>query len=113
MKPSLNKPSKYTWGLMLGIHYRFRKILEDSDTLVVCGYSFGDKAINTELIFWHNARRSRSLVVIDPRCRWDVINSARFAAATLLESAHFISKPLEDVKPDGFLEELMRDRHYL
>ena len=103
---TFNKPAKYTWGLMLDIHYRFRKILEGSETLVVCGYSFGDKAINTELIFWHNSKRPRSLVVIDPRCRRDVINSARFAAATLLKSAHFITKPMEDVEVDGFLEKI-------
>ncbi|MCY4674884.1 MAG: hypothetical protein OXD43_14180 [Bacteroidetes bacterium] len=107
---TFNKPAQYSWGLMLDIHYRFRKILEGSDTLVVCGYSFGDKAINTQLIFWCNAERSRSLVVIDPRGRSDVINSARYAAAQLLNdegTTRFITKKLEEVEPHELLEVLV------
>ncbi len=107
---TFNKPAQYNWGLMLDIHYRFRKILEGSDTLVVCGYSFGDKAINTQLIFWCNAERSRSLVVIDPSDRSDVINSARYAARELLRdrgTARFITKPMEEVEPCELLEVLV------
>ena len=104
---TFNKPVEYNRGLMLDIHYRFRKILEGSETLVVCGYSFGDKAINTRLIFWHNAKRPRSIVVIDPRCRLEVIKSARFAAGKLLgRSAHFITKPMEDVEPNDLIRAL-------
>ena len=85
---------------MLDIHYRFRKILEDSETLIVCGYSFGDKAINTQIIFWH--RQGRSLVVIDPRCQSQVIATARYAARSFLNSAttQFITQAMEDISPD-------------
>ncbi|MXY08687.1 MAG: hypothetical protein F4Y61_08575 [Rhodothermaceae bacterium] len=102
---TFNKPIKYNWGLMLDIHYRFRKILRDSDTLVVCGYSFGDKAINTQLGFWHNAERSRLLVVIDPNDQSAVIKSARFAAKDLLgkSQVHFIKGGMQDVEPDKLL----------
>lgn len=107
---TFNKPIQYNWGLMLDIHYRFRKILRDSDKLVVCGYSFGDKAINTQLIFWKNAERTRSLVVIDPREPMDVINSARFAAADNLlqkSQAHFITTCMEDVESDELIGALV------
>ncbi|MCY3595374.1 MAG: hypothetical protein OXH01_09105 [Bacteroidetes bacterium] len=110
---TFNKPVQYNWGLMLDIHYRFRKILRDTDTLVVCGYSFGDKAINTQLIFWCAAERSRSLVVIDPRGKQEVIGSARFAAGRLLaneDSAQFITKPMEDVEPDELLRLLVSSK---
>ena len=104
---TFNKPVEYNRGLMLDIHYRFRKILEGSETLVICGYSFGDKAINTQLIFWHNANRPRSIVVVDPRCRLEVIKSARFAAGALLNrSAHFITKPMEDVELNDLIRAL-------
>ena len=107
---TFNKPAQYTRGLMLDIHYRFRKILKDTDTLVVCGYSFGDKAINTQLISWHYAGRSGSLVIIDPRDQLEVIGSARYAAAQLLkkEEVCFISKRMEEVKPDELLEVLKK-----
>ena len=107
---TFNKPIKYNWGLMLDIHYRFRKVLRDSDKLVVCGYSFGDKAINTQLIFWKNTERMRSLVVIDPRDPTDVINSARYAAADNLlqkSQAHFITKRMEDVGSDELIGALV------
>ena len=100
---TFNKPARYSWRLMLDIHYRFRKILEDSDTLVICGYSFGDKAINAQLIYWCDAARSRSLVVIDPRGRSEVGSSARYAAAKLLndrEMTKFLAEPMEAVGPD-------------
>ena len=105
---TFNKPAQYTRGLMLDIHYRFRKILKDTDTLVVCGYSFGDKAINTQLVFWRYAERSRSLVVIDSRCRSKVIESARYAAAELLKKKEicFIHKGMGEVEPDELLEVL-------
>ena len=102
---TFNKPARYNWGLMLDIHFRFRKILRDSDTLVVCGYSFGDKAINTQLGFWHNAERSRLLVVIDPNDQSAVIKSARFAAKDLLRKSqvHFIKEGMQDVEPGKLL----------
>ena len=106
---TFNKPTRYNWGLMLDIHYRFREILRNSDTLVVCGYSFGDKAINTQLIFWQSAERSRSLVVIDPLCRRKIIGSARYAAAQLLKderTTRFITERMEDVEPHVLLREL-------
>ena len=85
---------------MLDIHYRFRQVLSNTHTLIVCGYSFGDKAINTQLIFWYRAQRNRSIIVIDPRPKDKIIESARFSADQLLQYdgvAHFIEKPMQDV----------------
>ncbi len=102
---TFNKPIQYNWRLMLDIHYRFRKVLRNVDTLIVCGYSFGDKAINTQLISWYDAERSRSLVVIDPRDKCKIIESARFAAGRLLiKSAQFVTKGMEDVGSDERLD---------
>ena len=100
---TFNKTARYSWRLMVDIHYRFRKTLEDSDTLVICGYSFGDKAINSQLISWRDAVRSRSLVVLDRRGRSEVGQSARYAATKLLndqETTEFIAKPMEAVSTD-------------
>jgi len=104
---TFNKPARYSWGLMLDIHYRFRKILANTQTLIVCGYSFGDKAINTQLIFWYRAQRNRSIIVIDPRAREQIIQSARFAAGEVLQRngvAHFIDQPMEDVSFDKLIQ---------
>jgi len=106
---TFNKPAQYSWGLMLDIHYRFRKILSDTQTLIVCGYSFGDKAINTQLLFWHGAERNRSIVIIDPRSKDEIIQSARFAAGQLLQNngaVRFIEKPMQDVKHHELIQVL-------
>jgi len=104
---TFNKPAQYSWGLMLDIHYRFRKILANTQILIVCGYSFGDKAINTELIFWYQAHRNRSIIVIDPRAREQIIQSARFAVDEVLQCNgvdRFISKPMQDVEYDKLIQ---------
>ena len=94
---TFNKLARYSWKILLDIHYRFRKTLESSDVLVVCGYSFGDKGINGHIVDWHTT--GRTLVVIDSNCRRSLIKSARGAAQHSLarESTEFLSKPMESV----------------
>ena len=103
---TFNKPAQYSRGMMLDIHYRFRKILERTDELVVCGYSFGDKAINTQIIRWD--RPGRSVVVVDPEPERKVIEKSRFAAARFLEreTTQFITKRMEDICPSQLIDKL-------
>ena len=103
---TFNKPAQYSRGMMLDIHYRFRKILERTDKLVVCGYSFGDKAINTQIILWD--RPGRSVVVIDPEPKLNVIKKSRFAAARFLErkTTQFITKRMEEICPSQLIDQL-------
>lgn len=75
---TLNKLLKYTTGIFADLHFRFYRNLEDTDRLVVCGYGFGDKGINTRLLDWVHSADSRRAVVIDPRL-WDLRWTARGA----------------------------------
>ena len=36
------------------------------DSLICCGYGFGDKGINTKLVEWINADRSNRLIIVHP-----------------------------------------------
>ena len=105
---TFNKPSGYAQGMMLDIHYRFRKILKESNTLVVCGYSFRDKAINSHILL--SRRPGQSLIVIDPQCQEQIINTARNAVRRILnsETTHFISRPLECICPNRFVNRLVK-----
>jgi len=106
---TFNKPARYNWRLMLDIHYRFRQILAKTQMLIVCGYSFGDKAINTQLIFWYEAQRNRSIVVIDPCPMNEIIKSARRAVRYILNSCgatRFIEKPIQDLNHDKLIQVL-------
>ena len=103
---TFNKPAQYSRSIMLDSHYRFRRILSETTTLVVCGYSFGDKAINAHIVDWHGD--DRNLVVVDFRDRFSVIRTARYAACKILvePTTQFIQKPMEMVDPRELLEKL-------
>lgn len=61
-----NKPAGYTNPLFEDQHNRFLTSLRATKNLVVCGYSFGDKAINTRLLYWLDQDRNRRMIVIHP-----------------------------------------------
>ena len=64
---TFNKISEYSGGIFRDLHYGFRRSIRSVDGLVVSGYGFGDKGINSEIIDWFYGRRGRRIVVIDPR----------------------------------------------
>lgn len=60
-----NKLSAYIRGLFLELFYRFYKNLNNSDFLIVAGYSFGDKGINDKIFDWLLTGNNR-MIIIDP-----------------------------------------------
>ena len=105
---TFNKISEYTRGMFRDIHHRFRTMLREVEQLVVCGYSFGDKGINSEIIGWYYAKRGRRIVVIDPN-RAKLVSRARRAIRDKWGdwesrgSVAFIEKRLEEVGRDEFM----------
>ena len=63
---TFNKISEYSSGIFRDLHHRFRSTIMKADQMVVCGYSFGDKGINSEIIDWYYGKRGRRLVIIHP-----------------------------------------------
>ncbi len=105
---TFNKIYDYSRGMFRDLHYRFRLALRGADQLVVCGYSFGDKGINSEIIEWYYAERGRRFVIIHPD-RNELVTHARGAIQEHWDkwdkngSVGFITKRLEDVGTDEFL----------
>ncbi len=105
---TFNKLSEYSQGMFRELHYRFRSTIREADQLVVCGYSFGDKGINSEIIEWYYAKRGRRFVIIHPD-RDDLVTNARGAIQNKWSewekngSVEFIAKRLEGVDIDEFL----------
>lgn len=60
-----NKMSKYIEDLYLELYYRFYKILNSCDNLIIAGYGFNDRGINQKIFNWLN-KPSNNLVIIDP-----------------------------------------------
>ena len=106
---TFNKVSEYSKGIFRELHYRFRWMLHDADQLVVCGYSFGDKGINSEIIDWYYAKRERRFLVIHPD-RDELVENARGAIQKHWEewekknSIQLIERPLEKVETEEFLD---------
>lgn len=107
---TFNKISQYSSGIFLELYYHFRATLRKADQIVICGYSFGDKGINAELVNWYYEERGRRLVIIHPNpdC---LIATARPAIQRISaevwqknDSISFIAKKLEEVGIDEFSE---------
>jgi len=63
---TFNKIPEYTGSVFSDIFAEFRRRLVGVETLVVCGYGFGDKGINGQLIEWLYALRGRRIVLVHP-----------------------------------------------
>ena len=97
-----NKPRYYTNPLFEEQHWQFKDGLERAKYLVICGYSFGDKAINTRVLYWLSQGAQNQVVLIHPKpglCQ----KAARRAIALGLDSEFkngrwkVIEKSAEDV----------------
>jgi len=63
---TFNKMHQYTASVFADLHCHFHKCLRQLNSLICCGYGFGDKGINTKLAEWINTDQSRRIVVVHP-----------------------------------------------
>ena len=104
---TFNKIATYSSGIFRELHYHFRSSINKADQIVICGYSFGDKGINAEIIEWYYNKRGRRLVIIHPDPD-SLVENARGAIRDKWNdwkdrsSIGLISKRLEDVSLDEF-----------
>ena len=108
---TFNKIQQYSSGIFRELHYRFRSTLNETDQIVVCGYGFGDKAINSEIINWYYKEQGRRLIIIHENPD-DLVDNARGAIQINWSdwidnsSLLLIKKPFEEVNVDD-LEKLI------
>lgn len=76
---TFNKIFRYNSCVFLDLHHRFHKVLQTCGTLVVCGYGFGDKGINTRIVEWRRHSSRNKILIIDPAKREEIITRARGA----------------------------------
>ena len=75
----------YTDEVFLELHYRFHRVLAESDQIIVCGYSFGDKGVNKRILDRMSSPRPCRLLVIDPMRKEEFAVKARPAVAERLD----------------------------
>ncbi len=61
---TFNKMFRYITSVYAELHHHFRRSLRQTDRLVVCGYGFGDRGINSQIHEWLVSSKSNRLVVI-------------------------------------------------
>lgn len=64
---TFNKILKYSSGIFAYLHNEFRVALKKASLLVICGYSFGDKGINSYICNWVYSLESPRIVIIHQR----------------------------------------------
>ena len=73
-----NKLAEYIKPIFLELFYLFYKTLNKHNTLIVMGYSFGDKGINEKLFDWV-LQDNHKMIIIDPNIEnlrhkmWDIL----------------------------------------
>jgi hypothetical protein len=60
-----NKAVRYQHGIYLDLLFRFQEVLRNCDVILMCGYGWGDAAINLRLETWMDNPRKR-IVLLHP-----------------------------------------------
>src|SRR5438128_1653601 len=76
---TFNKIPDYNSEIFLDLHHRFHRALQDCRSLVVCGYGFGDKGVNTRIAEWRHRSSGHKLLIIDPAEPANIARKARGA----------------------------------
>lgn len=113
-----NKILSYTGGWYLELYYWFKRRIEHADVLVVSGYSFGDKGINSAIIDAFAPRDPRKLlIVIDTSDESALLEKARYAIAgkwNMLKSRGlltYVQRGFGSVKLEDLQQEVRRWYH--
>jgi hypothetical protein len=61
-----NKSISYQRGIFANLHHRFHELLKHCQAMVMCGYSWGDHAINCRLETWLDDPRRNTLILLHP-----------------------------------------------
>jgi len=63
---TFNKMFEYLTDIFIELHYKFFKILLESDCLVISGYSFNDKGVNFNIRRFAKSSFNKKIIIINP-----------------------------------------------
>lgn len=61
-----NKMLRYTSGVYAHLHCQFFRSMCDTLRLVVCGYGFGDRGINNQIVDWMYSSSDHAMTIVHP-----------------------------------------------
>jgi len=79
-----NKILMYSGPIYVDLHSLFYRSLQATDILVISGYSFNDKVINTRVIYWLSSNPKNKIILVHPNLK-NLKMSARPAIARQLD----------------------------
>lgn len=63
---STNKFIYYNFDKFVDSQYWFKELIDESDILIISGYSFGDSGINRRILEWLYKGKQKKVIIIDP-----------------------------------------------
>lgn len=106
---TFNKMLQYTNWYFFELFYRFHLLLSQSQFLIICGYSFGDKGINTRILRWLDSSPDHIMALIHHSVE-AMIQKARGAIRNSWErhlksgKIRILEKKVEDIQPEEMFE---------
>jgi len=64
-----NKYEEYLISIYSDLKWHYKRLLKNTEKLIVIGYSFGDYGVNTEIINWMHKKNDAKLIIIDPKAK--------------------------------------------
>ena len=106
---TFNKMLQYTSSIYATLHYQLYRALRQTRHLIVCGYGFADKGINTYIAEWIAGASEHQIIVIHPKTE-GLRDAARGAIRNKWEELErlgklkCIPKKIEDVTWEEIME---------
>lgn len=98
---TFNKIYDYSRDIFLDLFYHLRLLLDQADTVIICGYSFGDKGINGEISNWYHKKPDfRNFIIIEPEPEKMIQNARPLIQRNWdkwIFQGSLIDKPLQDI----------------
>lgn len=76
---TFNKIFEYTESVFSDIYYQFRVLLKGTKRLIISGYSFGDKGVNSAILEWLYSDKQNKIIVIHKNPETLLGDTARLA----------------------------------
>jgi hypothetical protein len=111
---TFNKLEEYTSGIFIDLICLFKKHINTANNLVIAGYSFGDKGINSMITDWAYESRNKRIVIINPKMN-DLKDNARGSISNKWDSwikegkLKTIEKGIENVTWEEIKNNLISD----
>ena len=97
-----NKLEDYSYSIFSDLIAEYTRLLWTTDYVIICGYGFGDRGINSRLANWLRLDSKNQILVIHPKKKF-LMDNLEYHATSLIElidpdRIQFLEKKFEDIQ---------------